>query len=119
MGWTGSANGWIRWCMRKLIFDFWYGRIIAPIWQMKRRIVLSRGRGRCHYCLEKLTPKTFTVDHVVPLSAGGTDALRNLVACCKYCNKFKGSKLMDARMEAEMCMMAYRRDRHRARTRNL
>lgn len=95
--------------MQKLIFDFWYKCIVAPIWQMKRRIVLWRDRGRCRYCLEVLTSKTFTVDHVVPRSGGGTDALKNLVACCKYCNKYKGNRPVDAQMKNEMWMAAYRR----------
>lgn len=95
--------------MKKLVFDFWYRCIVAPIWQMKRRIVLWRDRGRCRYCLEELTSKTFTVDHVVPLSGGGTDDFKNLVACCKYCNKFKGDKPVDTAMRNEMWMRAYRR----------
>lgn len=76
---------------RKWIKDRWYRYIVAPIWQTKRRIVLWRDRGRCRYCTDKLDPKTFTVDHVVPRSAGGSNAIKNLVACCKYCNKIKGN----------------------------
>jgi 5-methylcytosine-specific restriction endonuclease McrA len=104
--------------MRKRLLDFWYGWIVAPIWQMKRRIVLLRDKGHCKYCYEILSAKTFTIDHVVPLSGGGTDAFENLVACCKYCNKFKGSLPLTPEMKNEMWMMAYRRhlhngDRHR------
>lgn len=95
--------------MKRIVLDFWYKCVIAPLWQMKRRIVLLRSRGRCRYCLEVLTPKTFTVDHVVPVSAGGSDAFSNLVACCKYCNKMKGNKTVDATMRNEMWMAAYRR----------
>jgi 5-methylcytosine-specific restriction endonuclease McrA len=98
--------------MRKLVLDFWYKGIVAPIWRMKRRIVFFRDRGRCRYCLEKLTCKTFTVDHVVPVSGGGSDAFSNLVACCKYCNKFKGNRIVDATMKNEMWMAAYRRHQH-------
>lgn len=31
----------------------------------------------------------FTVDHVVPVSLGGSDDLTNLVGCCKRCNSSK------------------------------
>lgn len=100
--------------MKKRLLDFWYGRVIASLWQLKRRIVLMRDRGRCRYCLDELTAKTFTVDHVVPLSAGGGNAFANLVACCKYCNKLKGNKTVDAAMRDEMWMMAFRRHQHNA-----
>lgn len=104
--------------MKKRLLDFWYGCIVAPIWQTKRRIVLWRDRGHCKYCYEILTAKTFTIDHIVPVSAGGTDEFKNLVACCKYCNKFKGSQPLSREMKDEMWMMAFRRhthngDRHR------
>jgi 5-methylcytosine-specific restriction endonuclease McrA len=101
--------------MRKQLLDFWYQWIIAPLWKMKRRIVLFRDRGRCRYCLDKLTSKTFTVDHVLPSSAGGTNAFANLVACCKYCNKYKGNTYpVTTEMRDTMWKAAYRRHQHRA-----
>jgi hypothetical protein len=45
-----------------------------------------------------------TVDHVEPLSAGGMDALDNLVACCFECNLSKGG-----RPAAEFLRLLYRR----------
>lgn len=39
--------------------------------------------GRCFYCGET---GELTVDHVLPKVRGGTDALDNLVACCRGCN---------------------------------
>lgn len=88
---------------------------------MKRRIVLWRDRGHCKYCYEVLTAKTFTIDHIVPVSAGGSDAFANLVACCKYCNKMKADKPADREMLDKMWMAAYRRAQHNSsrRVRNL
>jgi 5-methylcytosine-specific restriction endonuclease McrA len=93
--------------MKKRLLDFWYGQIISRLWQMKRRYVRWRDCNRCKYCFEKLTDKTFTVDHVIPVSAGGSDAFSNLLACCKYCNKMKGNKIADVTMRNEMWMAAY------------
>ena len=52
------------------------------------------GREVCAYCGVKLSKYTATIDHVIPLSRGGTDFKGNLVWCCKKCNQNKGSKLL-------------------------
>lgn len=109
MGATSAVRSWEATNVKKLLLDFWYGQILARLWQMKRRIVRWRDNNRCKYCYEKLTDKTFTVDHVTPVCAGGTDAFANLVACCKYCNKMKGSKPADTELRNAMWMAAYRR----------
>jgi 5-methylcytosine-specific restriction endonuclease McrA len=46
---------------------------------------------RCFYCRIKLTPKTLTQDHRIPLSKGGTDFASNLVPACGSCNSRKGN----------------------------
>jgi len=52
--------------------------------------------GRCYYCGNMTNPWfTFTVDHVYPVYRGGSNDIRNLVPCCKFCNSSKGSKLLD------------------------
>lgn len=86
--------------MKKKLLDLWFGQIINRIWQWKRRRAYMRARQSynnsclrlCHYCDEPLSLETFTVDHVTPQALGGSDAISNLVACCKYCNKIKGAK---------------------------
>jgi 5-methylcytosine-specific restriction endonuclease McrA len=32
----------------------------------------------------------YSIDHVKPLSKGGTNAIDNLIICCRQCNKAKG-----------------------------
>jgi 5-methylcytosine-specific restriction endonuclease McrA len=51
------------------------------------------GGEKCAYCGVKLSTYTATLDHVIPLSRGGSDEPRNLVWCCKKCNYSKGNKL--------------------------
>ncbi len=54
-----------------------------------RRAIFRRERGLCFYCLRKLRPERWALDHVVPLAAGGANSARNAVACCHECNCLK------------------------------
>ncbi len=55
----------------------------------------QRQRGRCYICGEFMTlqlqqPRTATIDHMLPISGGGSMGARNLYAACMECNKEKG-----------------------------
>ena len=56
---------------------------------VQRRTIYRRDGGRCFYCLRRMHLSTAELDHVVPLSEGGEDSARNLVACCQHCNEEK------------------------------
>ena len=58
-----------------------------------RRYVYFRDGGRCFYCGRRLSLRQFTLDHFLPRAAGGKSEVFNLVACCKGCNREKGSAL--------------------------
>lgn len=49
-------------------------------------------KGRCYYCHAKVG-KVYEVDHVIPLSRGGTNDPSNLVIACPPCNAKKYNKL--------------------------
>jgi 5-methylcytosine-specific restriction endonuclease McrA len=56
-------------------------------------------RGRCLHCNAPLVvfetgpqPSTVTLEHIVPRTAGGTDALDNLALACPRCNHGKGAR---------------------------
>lgn len=51
--------------------------------------VLRRDAFTCRYC--RSADNTITVDHVVPVALGGTDAPDNLVAACRDCNAGKAA----------------------------
>lgn len=56
----------------------------------QRRIkVFVRDRGMRRYCR---SDKKLTIDHVNPLSKGGTDAETNLVTACSSCNSKKRAR---------------------------
>jgi hypothetical protein len=48
--------------------------------------ILERDGFTCRYCGRKGVEAALQVDHVVPVSAGGTDDEDNLVAACTDCN---------------------------------
>ena len=54
-----------------------------------RHAIHVRERGRCFYCLRRLTPVIRCLDHVVPRVSFGSNSYRNLVSCCLQCNSQK------------------------------
>ncbi|MFE4367961.1 MULTISPECIES: HNH endonuclease [unclassified Streptomyces] len=48
-------------------------------------------RWRCAYCPDG---RAEHLDHVVPLSKGGTDTADNMVPACAKCNLSKGAKTL-------------------------
>lgn len=50
--------------------------------------LLKQQEGRCAYCKAKLT-KGFDIDHVVPLSRGGSNWVENIALACPSCNRGK------------------------------
>ena len=55
----------------------------------KKRRALIRAHGRvCALCdYEFLESETPTLDHIIPVSEGGTNALANLQLACFFCNQ--------------------------------
>jgi 5-methylcytosine-specific restriction endonuclease McrA len=49
-------------------------------------------KGKCYYCGIKVG-KNYHVEHVIPLSRGGSDGPENIVIACQGCNCSKGDKL--------------------------
>lgn len=54
---------------------------------------LKRQKHKCYYCHKKIVDGNWHIDHVVPLSRGGSDWPDNIVIACPYCNDSKGTKL--------------------------
>lgn len=49
----------------------------------------------CFYCGAILNPTTYTEDHLIPRSRGGSNKLDNRVTCCRKCNCSKGNKTLE------------------------
>jgi len=56
--------------------------------------VRQRASYLCEYCHtnERWQYVRFTIDHLVPISEGGTDALNNLALACFHCNRRKSNQ---------------------------
>lgn len=60
--------------------------------KFNRKAIFMRDGNICQYCGSNLSKNNCTIDHVFPLSRGGTHTWRNVVACCESCNMKKGNK---------------------------
>lgn len=47
----------------------------------------------CAYCLGAFSDTGYHVEHVIPVSVGGTNLLNNLCLACPRCNKLAGAKV--------------------------
>lgn len=64
----------------------WYGKF-------DKQVLLKKTKGICACCGAKLTEKTMTVEHIIPISRGGWDIEANMLPLCETCNKLKGNML--------------------------
>lgn len=62
-------------------------------WDECRRNVISSHGYVCTYCDQEKEDRELHVDHIIPLSRGGTNHFLNLTLACASCNSSKRSKL--------------------------
>ena len=55
-------------------------------------------RVLCFHCDEELSPKTFTLDHVLPVALGGDNTVSNFVPSCGPCNQKRGCNEPEGRL---------------------
>ncbi|WP_280331510.1 HNH endonuclease [Nocardia wallacei] len=68
----------------------------------RHRGYIARTKPACGICKEPidyslphLDPRAYVVDHIIPLSKGGTDTLDNKQAAHRDCNSHKSDKTPD------------------------
>lgn len=61
-----------------------------------RHEVWRRDQGRCVDCGSR---ERLELDHVIPISKGGSNTARNLELRCETCNRRKGATIWDDRDE--------------------
>ena len=61
-------------------------------WRKIRARILARDGWTCQYCGND-EHALMTVDHVIPISKGGTDEDSNLISACQRCNYSKGNRM--------------------------
>lgn len=74
-----------------------------------RNQLFERDKWTCRYCGERVSAENATLDHLVPISKGGSDAPENLATCCLICNAIKSGKTYE---EAAPAILASLRDRN-------
>ncbi|GAK60790.1 HNH endonuclease domain protein [Candidatus Vecturithrix granuli] len=60
-----------------------------------RQQILSLDARRCAYCQspQALMGVTFEIEHIIPISAGGSTSLENLCLSCPTCNRYKATRI--------------------------
>lgn len=66
-----------------------------PLSKTIRFEVFKRDSFTCQYCGRSAPDVVLEVDHIHPVSKGGTDDFLNLVTSCKECNRGKAAKSLD------------------------
>lgn len=60
--------------------------------RFSRKNVWLRDEGMCQYCERHIPYASFTLDHVIPKTAGGKTTWDNVVTSCYTCNQKKANK---------------------------
>jgi hypothetical protein len=90
--------------------------------RLRQRVETYRGDGfKCVYCGKDLLADSdsllmATVDHIVPLAAGGSDGHANRATCCSACNRLKDCTVVRS-IEEGRRVIALRREEELARFR--
>jgi 5-methylcytosine-specific restriction endonuclease McrA len=65
----------------------------SQVKRRRKRSLIRRHGSKCVGCGQSFPRSALTLDHIVPLSKGGVDALTNLQLMCEPCNQAKGAKV--------------------------
>lgn len=82
--------------------------------QAIRQMVRQRAGGLCEYCHadERWQFVRFTLDHITPQSAGGTDELENLALACRNYNERRSDRQEAADPETGRAVVLFDPRRH-------
>jgi 5-methylcytosine-specific restriction endonuclease McrA len=64
----------------------------GPVDRITHIALAERDRWRCHLCRRKVTRRTWSIDHLIPLSAGGLDRWDNVALAHRSCNVERGTR---------------------------
>lgn len=62
--------------------------------EYQKKTIYANGNGRCGICGRPMNFSEMTVDHITPISRGGTDNMSNLQPAHLWCNRIKNGLTM-------------------------
>lgn len=72
-----------------------------------RAMIYNKAKGHCAICGKFVPCDEYTIDHIIPISKGGTDDESNLQCCCLICNRMKQDILPEELIEQMSKIMIY------------
>lgn len=86
------------------------------VWQTESNSMTFRKRActpnateNVRYAVSLSNLRKMTIDHIMPLSRGGTNDIKNLQLACKRCNSMKSNMTMDDMMGQISEILKYNR----------
>jgi hypothetical protein len=79
--------------VRRLLAGCVGQRLHTELWNVVREIVFERDGHACVYCGSE---DRLEGDHIISLSKGGSNALKNVATACRPCNLSKGSRAVSS-----------------------
>ena len=59
-----------------------------------RQAVFERDNYTCQYCGRSYEEADLEIEHIIPISKGGNNDIRNLATACGACNRTKGTRIL-------------------------
>jgi len=69
----------------------------------KKKLIDDYG-SYCWWCGQGLLPEKLTIEHLRPLSRGGSNSIENLRLACTQCNSKRGNSLYPPGWRKEICV---------------
>ena len=97
LAWQKTPKGRL-YCAANQMLRYARQRNAPLIEKIDRLAIYIRDNGRCHICHHKVSLKTFTLDHLVPLARGGEHTARNQAVAHRTCNTKRGTGRLPAQL---------------------
>lgn len=94
-----EKESWVRWRREHGLAQFYKRRAIEKQGEpIHLHDLAERDGWRCHICGGRVTAKTWSMDHLVPISKGGTHTLANVALAHLRCNQRRGAGRLPAQL---------------------
>ena len=79
----------------------------APVVEaIDRHVIYARDGGVCHLCRRRVSARSFTLDHLIPLAKGGEHAAFNVAVAHRRCNLRKHARLIPVQVPLPLTQRA-------------